>query len=55
MKVFKPNLCCLDSQRLQWIEIKYSTLAPISGDLTATTSFNTTKSMASHKALSASM
>jgi hypothetical protein len=55
MKVLISKLCCLGSQFLQGIEIKYSTLAPTSEDLTTTTSFITSKSMASHQASSASM
>jgi hypothetical protein len=55
MKVLISKLCCLGSQFLQGIEIKYSTLAPTYDDLTTTTSFITSKSMASHQASSASM
>jgi hypothetical protein len=50
MKVHTPNLCFLDVQRLQGIEIKYPTLLPTFGDLTTTTSFVTTKSMTNHQA-----
>jgi hypothetical protein len=39
MKVHILNLCCLDSQYLQGIEIKYSTLAPTSGDSTTTSTY----------------
>jgi hypothetical protein len=34
-----PNLCCLDFQYLQRIEIKYTTLAPTSGDSTTTSAY----------------
>jgi hypothetical protein len=36
MKTHIFNLCCLDLQYLQGIEIKYPILAPTSGDLTTT-------------------
>jgi hypothetical protein len=37
--VFIFNLCCLDFQYLQGIEIKYPTLAPTSGDSTTTSAY----------------